>query len=86
MNSNAKRKYWGIVSPHMPANILAQVARQQEDAGLEGTFAVQVFGPPFIPLAVAATSTERLKLASGIVWDHVVDWHAQDLVTINNIP
>jgi len=66
MNSNAKRKYWGIVSPHMPANILAQVARQQEDAGLEGTFAVQVFGPPFIPLAVAATSTERLKLASGI--------------------
>ena len=55
-----------MVSPHMPANVIAQIARQQEDAGLEGTFAAQVFGPPFIPLAVAASSTERLKLGSGI--------------------
>jgi len=66
MSNKEKRKYWGIVSPFMPASVIAQVARQQEDAGLEGTFATQTFGPPFIPLAAAATSTERLKLASGI--------------------
>ena len=66
MSNTSRRKYWGVVSPFMPANVLAQVAKQQEDAGLEGTFASQVFGPPFIPLAVAASSTERLKLGSGI--------------------
>lgn len=66
MSKSENRKYWGMVSPHMPANVIAQIARQQEDAGLEGTFAAQVFGPPFIPLAVAASSTERLKLGSGI--------------------
>lgn len=61
-----EKRYWGIVSPFMPANELAKAAKQQEDIGLEGTFAAQVLGPPFIPLAVAATSTERLKLGSGI--------------------
>jgi probable F420-dependent oxidoreductase len=66
MSDKSKRKYWGVVSPFMPANAIAQLAKQQEDAGLEGTFASQVFGPPFIPLAVAASSTERLKLGSGI--------------------
>jgi len=61
-----KRRYWGIVSPQMPGNVLAQVAKQQEDAGLQGTFAAQVYGPPFIPLAAAATTTERLLLGTGI--------------------
>src|SRR5262245_52628727 len=37
-----------------------------EAAGLEGVFAPQVYGPPWIPLAVAAAATERLQLASGI--------------------
>jgi probable F420-dependent oxidoreductase len=61
-----KKRYWGIIGPNMPANILAQIARQQEDIGLEGTFAAQVYGPPFIPLAAAATTTERLQLGTGI--------------------
>ena len=61
-----EKRYCGIVSPFLPANMLAQAAKQQEDMGLEGTFAAQVFGPPFIPLAAAATSTERLKLGTGI--------------------
>jgi len=42
------------------------VAKQQEDLGFEGTWAAQVFGPPFSPLAAAATSTERLLLGTGI--------------------
>jgi len=62
----AKKRYWGMVAPQMPAKVLAEVAKQQEDIGLEGTWAAQVYGPPFIPLAAAATSTERLLLATGI--------------------
>ena len=61
-----KKRYWGVVAPVMPADMLAQAAKQQEDIGLEGTFAAQVYGPPFIPLAAAATTTTRLLLASGI--------------------
>lgn len=60
-----KRKYWGTVSP-MPAPMLAAQAKQLEALGLEGVFAPQVYGPPFIPLAVAAGATTSLKLASGI--------------------
>src|SRR5437667_2444550 len=37
-----------------------------EQAGLEGLFAPQVYGPPFVPLAAAAAVTTRVKLASGI--------------------
>ncbi len=66
MTKAAGRRYWGVVSPHMPAREVAQAARQQEAMGLEGTFAAQVYGPPFIPLAAAAASTSTLRLASGI--------------------
>jgi probable F420-dependent oxidoreductase len=41
-------------------------AKMAEDAGLEGLFAPQVYGPPFIPLAAAAAVTSRVRLASGI--------------------
>jgi hypothetical protein len=44
-NKNRKKRYWGIIAPNMPADALAQVAKQQEDIGLEGTFAPQVYGP-----------------------------------------
>ncbi len=60
-----KRRYWGIISA-LPAPVLAMQAKMQEDAGLEGLFAPQVYGPPFVPLAAAATVTTRVKLASGI--------------------
>jgi len=61
-----QRRYWGLVSAQLPAHAIAALAQQQEEAGLEGTFAAQVYGPPFAPLAAAATRTERLLLASGI--------------------
>jgi len=64
--SKNKRRYWGIIAPLMPADMLAQAAKQQEDMGLEGTFAAQVYGPPWISLAAAATATSRLQLASGV--------------------
>jgi probable F420-dependent oxidoreductase len=37
-----------------------------EAAGVDGLFAPQVLGPPWIPLAAAAAVTERVQLASGI--------------------
>ncbi len=58
-------RYWSIVQP-LPAPVLAQIARQAEAQGVHGVFAPQVYGPPFIPLAVVAGATERLQLASGI--------------------
>ena len=59
------RRYWGFVSA-FPAPVVCMVAKQAEEQGLEGVFAPQVMGPPWVPLAAAAAVTERLKLASGI--------------------
>jgi probable F420-dependent oxidoreductase len=59
------RRYWGMVQP-MPGPIITAMAQQAEAQGLEGVFAAQVHGPPFLPLAVAAAATERIRLASGI--------------------
>src|SRR5687768_14405115 len=60
-----KRKVWGIVTPG-PASVIEMQAKMMEAAGLEGIFAPQVYGPPFIPLAAAAMVTNRVKLGSGI--------------------
>lgn len=60
-----KRRYWGVVTP-APAPVLTMQAKMLEDAGVEGLFAPQVYGPPFIPLAAAAAVTNRVRLASGI--------------------
>ncbi len=66
MTSSGKpKRYWGMVQP-MPGAIITAMAQQAEAQGLEGVFAAQVHGPPFLPLAVAAAATERIKLASGI--------------------
>lgn len=59
------RKYWGVL-PVMHAHMLAEIAKQGEQSGLEGMFAPQVYGPPFLPLAAATPVTERIKLATGI--------------------
>ncbi len=59
------RQYWGVI-PVMPGVQLLETAKLMEDLGYIGAFSYQVFGPPFIPLAVAAAATTRLKVASGI--------------------
>lgn len=59
------RRYWAVIPP-LPGPLLVDVAKGAEAAGLEGLFAVQVYGPPFIPLAAAAAVTERIKIATGI--------------------
>jgi probable F420-dependent oxidoreductase len=60
-----ERRYWGFVNA-VPAPVLVAMVRQAEAQGLEGVFAPQVYGPPWIPLAAAATVTDRIRLASGI--------------------
>ena len=61
----SKRAFWGAIQP-MPAAELAGLAKMQEDMGLMGVFAPQVYGPPWVALAAAAVSTNRMLLASGI--------------------
>jgi probable F420-dependent oxidoreductase len=61
----SKRKFWSVVTP-LPAAVIAGQAQMMEAAGLEGLFAPQVYGPPFLPLAAAAGATTRMRLASGI--------------------
>jgi len=59
------RRYWGFLPPG-PAAMVAGIAKQAEDAGLEGVFAAQVNSIPFLPLAAASVATTRIKLATGI--------------------
>jgi probable F420-dependent oxidoreductase len=58
-------KYWGTIVP-LPGPLLTAQAQQLESLGLEGLFAPQVYGPPFVPLSAAATVTSRVRLATGI--------------------
>ncbi len=63
--SNSKIRYWTVLQA-LPAPILVELAKQAESQGIHGCFSPQVYGPPFLPLAVAAGATERIQLASGI--------------------
>jgi len=63
--SDRHTRHWSVLQP-LPAPILTELARQAEAQGIHGCFAPQVYGPPFLPLAVAAGVTERIQLASGI--------------------
>ena len=63
-----KRKYWGFVPANVPAAALAGLAKTQEDAGLDGLLAAQLYSTPFIPLAAAAVATSRVRLLSGIAF------------------
>ena len=60
-----KMHHWGVVQP-MPAPLIMEMAREAERQSVTGVFAPQVYGPPFIPLAVAAAATQKLQIASGI--------------------
>lgn len=60
------KRYWGFVTADVPVAVLTAQAKMQEDAGLEGLMAAQLYSTPFIPLAAAATATSRVRLLSGI--------------------
>ena len=60
-----QRDYWTFIAPDGYRN-LADQARALEQRGLAGVAVPQVYGSPFVPLAAAATATQKLQLASGI--------------------
>ena len=60
-----ERNYWRVL-PVLPGPLLSDMAQRAEDEGMTGLFAIQVFGPPFIPLSAAAPVTRRIKLATGV--------------------
>jgi probable F420-dependent oxidoreductase len=59
------RRYWAVCVP-TDAAAMAAIAGGFEAAGLEGIWAIQLYGPPFVTLAAAAMATKRLKLGSGV--------------------
>ncbi len=65
MTSERRPRHWSVIAP-APVAELTATCRLLEAAGVDGLFAPQVLGPPWIPLAAAAAVTERVQLASGI--------------------
>lgn len=61
----ADQHIWAQLPP-MPRERLVQAVQRYESAGLEGIWASQTFGAPFLPLSAAAAVSERVKLGTGI--------------------
>jgi alkanesulfonate monooxygenase SsuD/methylene tetrahydromethanopterin reductase-like flavin-dependent oxidoreductase (luciferase family) len=59
------RQWWGLVHVVQGAGIY-DTAKQMEGMGFDGVTALQIYAPPFVPLAVAAAATQRLRIATGI--------------------
>lgn len=59
------RRWWGVL-PVLPAPVMGGMARQMEQVGFEGCFSLQIYGPPFVPMAAVAAMTDTLKVSTGI--------------------
>ena len=59
------KRFWGLLAPQ-PAAQLIEAVKQAEALGLEGIWTQQGPGMPFVPLAAAATVSQRLKLGTGV--------------------
>src|ERR1700689_47180 len=59
------REWWGLVHVAQGPAIY-DTAKQMEDMGFDGVTALQIYAPPFVPLAGAAAATQRLRIATGI--------------------
>jgi alkanesulfonate monooxygenase SsuD/methylene tetrahydromethanopterin reductase-like flavin-dependent oxidoreductase (luciferase family) len=59
------RRWWGIM-PILPAPVMGGIAKQMEAVGFEGCFSLQIYGPPFVPMAAVAAMTDTLKVSTGI--------------------
>lgn len=63
--TGGERRWWGVM-PVLPAPMLKGIAAQMEAVGFEGCFSLQIYGPPFVPMAAVAALTETLKVGTGI--------------------
>lgn len=61
----AEQHIWAQLPP-MPRERLVNAVELYESAGLDGIWASQTFGAPFLPLSAAAVVSERVKLGTGI--------------------
>lgn len=61
----AEQHIWAQLPP-MPRERLVKAVELYESAGLDGIWASQTFGAPFLPLSAAAAVSERVKLGTGI--------------------
>jgi alkanesulfonate monooxygenase SsuD/methylene tetrahydromethanopterin reductase-like flavin-dependent oxidoreductase (luciferase family) len=52
--------------PILPAPVMGGIAKQMEAVGFEGCFSLQIYGPPFVPMAAVAAMTDTLKVSTGI--------------------
>lgn len=60
-----ERCWWGVM-PILPAPVMGGIAKQMEHVGFEGCFSLQIYGPPFVPMAAVAAMTDTLKVSTGI--------------------
>jgi alkanesulfonate monooxygenase SsuD/methylene tetrahydromethanopterin reductase-like flavin-dependent oxidoreductase (luciferase family) len=60
-----ERRWWALM-PTLPAPAMAQIGQQMEQTGFEGCFSLQIYGPPFVPMAATAALTSKLKVGTGI--------------------
>ena len=60
-----ERRWWGVM-PILPAPVMGGIAKQMEAVGFEGCFTLQIYGPPFVPMAAVAALTDTLKVSTGI--------------------
>lgn len=61
----AEDRVWAQLPP-LPREQLVAAVAMYESAGLEGIWASQTFGAPFLPLSAAAVVSETLQLGTGI--------------------
>ena len=59
------REWWGLVHV-VQGPAIYEAAKQMEEIGFDGVTALQIYAPPFVPLAVAAAATRRMRIATGI--------------------
>ena len=65
-NAVGGRRRWWAVMPTLEAPAMTHIARQMEQIGFEGCFALQIYGPPFVPMAATAAVTTTLKVGTGV--------------------
>jgi alkanesulfonate monooxygenase SsuD/methylene tetrahydromethanopterin reductase-like flavin-dependent oxidoreductase (luciferase family) len=63
--TGGQRRWWGVM-PILPAPVMGGIAKQMEAVGFEGCFSLQIYGPPFVPMAAVAAMTDTLKVSTGI--------------------
>jgi alkanesulfonate monooxygenase SsuD/methylene tetrahydromethanopterin reductase-like flavin-dependent oxidoreductase (luciferase family) len=65
-NAVGKERRWWAVMPTLDAASMAGIAQSMEQTGFEGCFALQIYGPGFVPMAAVGALTKNLKVATGV--------------------